>query len=251
MLKHYGVAVWYDKFILKPGDSLSEKIDIGISDSRYGIVVLSKIFFQKYWTRTELKSFRAMESLANFKIIPIWYDISKDEVAKFSPYLADMLSIVIKKSPQAQDIFDIIEIIRPDIFEFIHLKMQFSQYVGSYARINPEEINKGLRLHKGFSVAVHSRLRLLQACLQEVDQSSIEEWIDNFSRDLHPHKELLWWEFYASFFFKMKLHFPDHKDTHEEIYIAIFHLLMGNSVPINDLITKNEKCDKKSCITSY
>jgi len=41
------LSVWYDEFELKVGDSLSKSIDIGLSKSRFGIVILSKHFFEK------------------------------------------------------------------------------------------------------------------------------------------------------------------------------------------------------------
>ena len=39
--------VWYDEFELKLGDSLRKKIDFGLANCRYGVVVLSKAFFAK------------------------------------------------------------------------------------------------------------------------------------------------------------------------------------------------------------
>jgi hypothetical protein len=39
-----GLRVWYDKFTLKLGDSLREKIDYGLRYSRFGVVVLSPHF---------------------------------------------------------------------------------------------------------------------------------------------------------------------------------------------------------------
>jgi hypothetical protein len=43
MLKNLGAAIWYDEFSLKIGDSLSKSIDKGLSDSKYGIVILRSI----------------------------------------------------------------------------------------------------------------------------------------------------------------------------------------------------------------
>ena len=49
-----GVKVWYDEFEMKIGDSLRRKIDKGLANSRFGIVVISKDFIQKGWTNYEL-----------------------------------------------------------------------------------------------------------------------------------------------------------------------------------------------------
>src|SRR5205809_4089479 len=53
-LNRLGARVWYDKWSLEIGDSLRQKIDEGLRDSRFGIVVLSKNFFAKKWPQTEL-----------------------------------------------------------------------------------------------------------------------------------------------------------------------------------------------------
>ena len=42
-----GAMVWYDRWTLQIGDNLSAKIDEGLANSSYGIVVLSPSFFQK------------------------------------------------------------------------------------------------------------------------------------------------------------------------------------------------------------
>jgi hypothetical protein len=53
-LRNGGLVVWYDEFELKIGDSLRRKIDSGLAHSRFGVVVLSKSFFEKGWTNYEL-----------------------------------------------------------------------------------------------------------------------------------------------------------------------------------------------------
>ena len=49
-----GCRVWYDEFSLKIGDSLRRSIDRGISNSRFGIVILSENFLAKEWPAREL-----------------------------------------------------------------------------------------------------------------------------------------------------------------------------------------------------
>lgn len=46
-LVSYKLKVWYDEFTLGIGDSLTEKINHGLNNSRFGIVILSKNFFSK------------------------------------------------------------------------------------------------------------------------------------------------------------------------------------------------------------
>ncbi|WP_413734321.1 TIR domain-containing protein [Sodalis sp. RH21] len=88
-----GIKVWYDEFSLKWGDSLRKSIDKGLANSRFGIVVLSKSFVQKPWTEYELNGLVAGEIEGTKRILPIWHEISKSEVMKFSPTLADKLAM--------------------------------------------------------------------------------------------------------------------------------------------------------------
>ncbi|YCI30856.1 TIR domain-containing protein [Erwinia sp. PK3-005] len=88
-----GIAVWYDEMSLRWGDSLRKNIDKGLANSRFGIVVLSKNFIQKQWTEYELNGLIASEVNGQGRVLPIWHEISKTEVMKYSPSLADKLAM--------------------------------------------------------------------------------------------------------------------------------------------------------------
>ena len=85
--------VWYDEFTLQVGDSLRQNIDRGLANSRFGIVVLSETFFKKQWPNRELDGLVAREVQGHTRILPIWHKVSKDEVAHYSPMLADKVAL--------------------------------------------------------------------------------------------------------------------------------------------------------------
>lgn len=86
------LTVWYDEFELKIGDSLRRKIDKGLANSKFGIVVLSKDFIQKGWTNYELDGIITKAVSGEQIVLPIWHNITKKEVIDFSPSLADKLA---------------------------------------------------------------------------------------------------------------------------------------------------------------
>lgn len=88
-----GLRVWYDEFTLKLGDSLRRSIDRGLAASRFGIVVLSHSFFSKEWPQRELDGLVAKEITSGKVILPVWHNITKEEVASYSPILADRLAV--------------------------------------------------------------------------------------------------------------------------------------------------------------
>lgn len=88
-----GITVWYDDYSLNIGDSLIEKIEEGLSGCTFGVVVLSKYFFQKKWLRRELNALSTIEIDRGKTILPLWHDITYREVLKYSPTLADKVAI--------------------------------------------------------------------------------------------------------------------------------------------------------------
>lgn len=93
-LKQAGISVWYDEFELKIGDGLRESIEMGLGKSRFGIVVLSPAFFEKRWPQTELDALLQQELAGESRILPIWYQVSAEEVRRFSPILANRVAAV-------------------------------------------------------------------------------------------------------------------------------------------------------------
>lgn len=87
-----GLKVWYDEFELRIGDSLRRKIDKGLSNSRFGVVVLSRNFIRKGWTNYELDGIITKAVSGEQVMLPIWHNITKQEIVDYSPSLADKLA---------------------------------------------------------------------------------------------------------------------------------------------------------------
>ncbi len=87
------LAVWYDDFSLKVGDSLRESIDRGLSRSRYGVVILSPHFFEKHWPQKELNGLATREIEGRKVILPVWHKVGFAEVREYSPTLADTFAV--------------------------------------------------------------------------------------------------------------------------------------------------------------
>jgi TIR domain len=92
-LQHLGLKVWLDEFELTLGDSLRRSIDRGLSQSRYGVVILSPAFFSKEWPNKELDGLVAREDGRDKVILPVWHNVSAHEILNYSPTLADKLAV--------------------------------------------------------------------------------------------------------------------------------------------------------------
>lgn len=91
-LAESGLRVWYDERTLRIGDSLRVAIDEGLARSRFGIVVLSSSFFEKRWPQQELDGLVSKEVVGVKVILPIWHNISAEEVRRNSPLLAGRIA---------------------------------------------------------------------------------------------------------------------------------------------------------------
>lgn len=111
-LTKLGIKVWYDEFSLKIGDSLRRSIDRGLTNSRYGIIILSKNFFAKEWPQKELDGLIAKEVNGRKVILPIWHNITKEDVLKYSPILADKVAADTSKGSISQIAMKLKEVIK-------------------------------------------------------------------------------------------------------------------------------------------
>jgi Domain of unknown function (DUF1883)/TIR domain len=87
-----GLNVWFDEMTLRIGDSLRQKIDKGLANSKVGLVVLSPSFIKKGWTNYELDGIVTKTVSGEQVLLPIWHDITKQQVLDFSPSLADKVA---------------------------------------------------------------------------------------------------------------------------------------------------------------
>jgi len=78
------------EFTLRIGDSLRQKIEEGLANSRYGVVIVSKNFFAKNWPQHELDSLATKEVVGTGTkvILPVWHDISLEDVQEKAPMLS-------------------------------------------------------------------------------------------------------------------------------------------------------------------
>ncbi|MCC5581863.1 DUF1883 domain-containing protein [Microtetraspora sp. AC03309] len=88
-----GVSVWLDEAEMRIGNSLRRKIDEGIRSSRFGVVILSKSFFGKGWTNHELDGLVTKTVAGEQSLLPIWHELTGDDVRVYSPSLADKIAL--------------------------------------------------------------------------------------------------------------------------------------------------------------
>jgi hypothetical protein len=93
-LSGLGIPVWFDEFSLKLGDSLRESIEKGIKETDFCILIITRNFLTNDgWTKAEFNSVFTKEIIKQKKVmLPVWHDVSKEEVYEYSPSLVDRLA---------------------------------------------------------------------------------------------------------------------------------------------------------------
>ncbi len=111
ILETRGLRVWFDENEVKMGDSLVARLNEGINTSKYGIVVLSKMFFAKQWTIHELDMLEYLWVTENRVIFPIWHNITESEIRSFRASLANRVALCTETHTVAQIANEIHEVV--------------------------------------------------------------------------------------------------------------------------------------------
>jgi hypothetical protein len=92
-LKKADITIWYDRAEIKWGDSITAKVNEGLSISRFVIVVLSEAFLNKNFPKRELFAVLNQEIYSNqTKVLPLFSDNKqKQKILENFPLLNDKL----------------------------------------------------------------------------------------------------------------------------------------------------------------
>ena len=86
-----GITIFYDKDSIEWGDKWKDRIKSGLSECRYGVIVISENFFGREWTEKELKTLLSRENKEGQKtILPILYNTTTAELYKRYTELSDI-----------------------------------------------------------------------------------------------------------------------------------------------------------------
>ena len=184
LLSGLGVRVWYDEFASHPGDSLSKSIDRGLARSRYGLLVLSPSFFAKSWPEYELRGLVALEVAKQAKLIPAWYGVTKRDVLRFSPPLADKVAVQLEPEHLKKVCLAIVGIVRPKLLQEVHRRMMRAQILAKIQQnsrmeyVDPTRFRLPPIRHERLPDDLLRRIRLIRAALLPVNPHSFRYWVD-------------------------------------------------------------------------
>lgn len=88
-LRADGLRVWFDEWILKPGDSIPAKIDEGLEQSRVLVLCMSAQAFGSDWAQLEAGTFRFRDPLnQERRFIPLRLDAAPSKARWRNLYIS-------------------------------------------------------------------------------------------------------------------------------------------------------------------
>jgi|ERR1044071_4085002 hypothetical protein len=130
-LQRAGLRVWLDEAQLRIGDSLRSKIDEGLAESKFGVVILSPAFFSKAWPQRELDALFTRPGA----ILPVWHQLGVKDVAAKSPLVANLIAASTNEG---------LDGVASKIIQTVGHPTQDGTYRADLA-VNPERITRALQ----------------------------------------------------------------------------------------------------------
>lgn len=235
LLTKFGLKVWYDEFTLKVGDSLSQKIDEGLINSRFGIVIISRAFLNKKWTDYEYRSLLTRED--NFKkvILPVWHNITFEEVKEFSLYLADRFALSTNNDSLYEISKRLLEIIRPDLYVNINRLMLYKKLI-SEAEVKISRVSDlhwGEKYRTNLSKRQINRIKSFYYSIGYLFGMSLTETLNCYLYDHNPEREIQIWEIINVTFLEFMEQVED-KDENKKKEVAGLLLLLSTGALSED-----------------
>lgn len=240
ILKSYELKVWYSEIEVSVGDSLTKAIDRGLSDSSYGLIILSKSFIEKTWTDYEFRGLLSKEVNRKQKIIlPIWHHITVDEVAEYCPYLGDKVALSTDMDIEELAL-KIISVVKPDLINSMALKHQMRKLIKNsdvkeveFKNIHVDDKIRHNRLPRYFVVPT----KLMCDVLGDVTDMDYVEVLKDFARDADYDMEYIVWNAIACTYIKfIRDNDVDFKDINSkrEIFAFLMTCSLNQIVDLND-----------------
>ena len=115
-LKKVTYDIWYDSQCISIGDDQEKKIEEGLKKSEFGVIVISKDFFDREWTNRELNVLLSKQFYSNKKVIlPVLLDVTVKEYSSKYPNLKNIFALEAKSD--ASNISDIVYAIAKELLK--------------------------------------------------------------------------------------------------------------------------------------
>ena len=89
-LQEQGVHSWCDVHEIRWGDSIVERIQEGLGETRFVIAFISKAYLERRWTMKELRTAMAQQVSGRTTVLPVLMGVSPEELGDSLPFLSEV-----------------------------------------------------------------------------------------------------------------------------------------------------------------
>lgn len=179
---------------------MSQSINRGLLESRFGLVILSKDFFAKRWTEYELQSLIARVVGGENVILPIWHNVTQKNIRDYNLYLSDIKALSTEIGVDALAL-EIIKRVRPDILNS-HVRIQMSRHLGRQpgrtAEVPLQDLKDSPIRHRALSAFLVISCRLIAEVFADVLNVGYQDMVEGFSKDWDYEREFVVWSSIAN-----------------------------------------------------
>ena len=205
ILERLSVRVWYDESSLQLGDSLTASIDKGLRQSRYGLLVLSKAFLGKNWPDYEYRSLLTRQIDGESVILPLWYDVTKEEVKAYSLFLTDIKGLAVTRDNMNVVIPAIVKVVRPDIWLEVRMRSVLRKAVdeGTPKAVERSDIKPQTERQSKLTKQQLIRSKAVYYGIGMHLNRSFDDYVEQYELDFVPERELQSWEIMNACYLEM------------------------------------------------
>ena len=246
ILERLTVRVWYDEFSLQLGDSLTASIDKGLQESRYGLVVLSKAFLSKRWPEYEYRSLMTREIDGERAILPLWYDVTKEDVKNFSLYLADIKALSISKANFGKILPAILKVVRPDIYQERRMQGVLRRAVedGTKKLVKMSEIKRATSKQSKLTRQQLIRSKAVYYGIGRHLKRNFDDYVDQYELDVVPERELQSWEIMNACYLEALERHSNATDRDRDDYFKVLIALSVGWSEVKDVQLSDDEIDE-------
>lgn len=234
-MQDHGVDAWFDEISMQPGDSLVRTIDKGLIDCDFAVIVVSPAFMRKKWPEYEFASLVSRELHGSRKlIVPVWFNVSREDVAAYSLAFADKLAINATGKEIYEVAREILAVVRPE--GMISLRAERMIRERSSAARSPINLDRLNILPVPIGPVSLSGRDAVGAILAELafpymGTSDIDGMFADLSKEPHPQSEIFIHQtLAASYLLTLHLTSDQQIDESTRRHLREYILLIGSGV---------------------
>jgi hypothetical protein len=128
----------------------------------------------------------------NTRLVPVWLGVTRAEVAKLNPALADLVSIPASKDNIDSCAIEILRVVRPQLYD--NISMLRNRLPLKIGKVLLKDLKEGPIRHHDLPKSLLVRIQNIWYATHDVVPLPLEKTIENFQRDLRPESEVQVWE---------------------------------------------------------